>query len=256
VSNGCRWVAAHQTRIVPRRHIDTCPDPDTCPGCLPCPEKHCGICRRAHSDVTCTECIATVRQDLDLIRDMCGLPLVTEGINRGIHSEAFMLTGPTANPEAWSNQARSAILGRIPAAYLEDCRDEQHPLWVLGTWEQLWRDHLDQPTDLMQTLDRASYYLERHLHELAQVEDPNFAEFATEIRDCRTHLQAVLRDQNQGDRANIGCFDCGGQLERRLTKTGFEDQWTCTRCRRRYTYAEYNFALRASLEEATEQDAS
>ena len=83
-------------------------------------------------------------------------------------------------------------------------------------------------------------------------EEAPFEDFARDVRRCRSHLENVLHDENQGDRANVGCFDCGGDLERRLTAGGFEDHWTCRRCRRRYTYAEYNFALRAALEQDRE----
>lgn len=140
-------------------------------------------------------------------------------------------------------------------AWIEDARDEQHPVYILGSWEQLWRDHLTQPTDLAATLPRLVDYLDRHMHEMAAEPEVPFEDFARDLRGCRGHLEDVLRDQNQGDRAGVGCFDCGGDLERRLTEQGFEDHWTCQRCRRRYTYAEYNFALRASLEAVKEESA-
>jgi hypothetical protein len=44
--------------------------------------------------------------------------------------------------------------------------------------------------------------------------------------------------------AQAGCGQCD--------QGGFEDHWTCGGCKRRYTYAEYNFALRANLEAASE----
>jgi hypothetical protein len=182
---------------------------------------------------------------------MCGA-LPTEVEHRGVNGEAMMLLGPSANPEAWRNRAMSAMRGRVDAGYLDDCRDEAHPLWVLGTWEQLWRDHLDQPSDLRQTIGRAGDYLERQMHRMAEDDEVPFDDFAGDVRRCRSHLEAILHDQAQGDVANVGCFECGGDLERRLTDAGFEDHWTCRRCRRRYTYAEYNFALRASLEAAKE----
>jgi hypothetical protein len=180
---------------------------------------------------------------------MCGA-LPTEVEHRGVNGEAMMLLGPSADPEAWRNRAMSAMRGRIDAGYLDDCRDEQHPLWVLGTWEQLYREEFDHASDLTQTIERAGDYLERVMHRAAESEEVPFDDFARDVRGCRGHLEAVLADSNQGDPANIGCFECGSKIERRLTATGFEDHWTCRSCRRRYTYAEYNFALRASLEAA------
>lgn len=263
----CKWNGTDQPRTLPGRHVTDCAG-ETCAGCLPCAEPHCGTCRRAHANVTCAECVAGAREELAAIQRICGV-LPSEASRRGVNGEAMMLNGPAANAEAWGNQHMSALRGRLckcvtrgqtcpafynrmcpdAAAYLEDARDEAHPLWVLGTWENVWRDALDQPSDLRQNVERASAYIGRHLHEMAERDEPDFAQFAVELRGCRAHLEAVIHDERQGDVANVGCFDCGGRLERKLTeRDGFEDHWTCGRCRRRYTYAEYNFALRAALE--------
>jgi hypothetical protein len=267
--SACKYDGRENPRTLPGRHETTCAG-ETCPGCLPCTERHCTVCRRTHADGACAECIATQRDELDTIRRICGA-LPSEAMRRGVNGEAMMLTGPVANAEAWGNRHMSALRGRLckcvdrgkvcpawfdklcpdAAAYLEDARDEKHPLYVLGGWENVWRDTLDQPSDLKQTVERAADYIDRHMHEMARREEPDFAQFADELRGCRAHLEAVIHDEQQGDAANVGCFECGAKIERKLTdKSGFEDVWTCTRCRRRYTYAEYNFALRAALEES------
>ena len=307
-----------------------------------CVSHHCVICNRTHTDAgTCPGCLATVRADLGLIATMCGYPLLEEVLSGRVESEAAAMLGPTANPEAWRNQAMSAIQGRVckchergqvcpvdmprmegpvcvecdhlscwlakrswnrmcpdATGYLVDCRDEMSPLWVLGEWEQLWRDHLDHPApdDQVMTLTAAAAYLNTQMTYMAAQEDPPFDDFAAALKACRTHLQAVLHDQNQGDAAGVGCFECGGKLERpmktpaqcphrtparkwlsvlttypelpiqQLERTGakmacsdcdqggFEDVWTCQRCLRRYTYAEYNFALRANLEAQQQEE--
>ena len=248
----CKFVATDMPRIIKGRHVTECGD-DECWGCHPCSEGHCAVCRRTHVAAgTCAECVAVVRDDLAQILTMCDA-LPEEAEHRGVNGEAMMLLGPTADPEAWRNRAMSAMRGRVDAPYLEDCRDEQHPVFVLGGWEQMWRDHLDQPTDLLATLPRVGAYLGRQMHVMAATEDLPFEDFARDVRGCRGHLQSILHDQNQGDPANIGCFECGQRIERKLTEHGFEDHWTCQGCRRKYTYAEYNFALRAHLEAAKER---
>lgn len=234
----CRWVGSDQPRALRQRHLTDCADA-ACPGCQPCLERHCVVCRRTHVDGACAECIAAVRSDLHEVAALCGA-LPEEVEHRGINGEAMMLLGPSADPEAWRNRAMSAILGRLDAAYLDDCRDEQHPLWVLGTWEQAWRDHLDQPTDLEATLPRLVDYLDLHLHEMSAVEEVPFDDFASDLRRCRKHLEDVLRD---GDQLETGapCPKCGRALVKSYGETVAHDRWNCPgrECRAWYTDQDY-----------------
>lgn len=250
----CRHVSTTQPRLRNDRHLRDC-NTSGCPGCEPCEPTYghcrCGRHLTEHEPRTCARCVGHTRDDLTQIETACA-DLPGEATHRGVNSEAAMLAGPSADPAAWGRRASRAMLGRIPADYLEDCRDELHPLWVLGTWEMCWRRELGHHTEEPLTIDAALDYLRLQLTYMAQRDEPDFDQFATEIRQCRSHLQAVLHDQNRGDLAGVGCFDCGGDLERRLTTSGLEDVWTCQRCRRRYTPAEYNFALRARLEERRE----
>ena len=261
----CAWIASDKPRGVVGEHYDDCAG-DGCRGCWPCLHGHCSACRIRHTDnahpVTCPKCVGDVREDLDQIAELAAR-MLGEAIHKGVDSEAAMLAGPSANAVDWQRRQRLIVNAALTAdedsdeakrlrAWISDCRDEAHPLWILGTWSEAWRDHLDQPDDRTITIERAYAYLSEHLTRMAQVDEPDFGQFVTEVRGCRSHMQAVIHDENQGDRANVGCFDCGDTLERRLTTAGFEDHWTCRRCRRRYTYAEYNFALRAALEQDRE----
>lgn len=252
----CIWRGSDQPRTIRGRHANDC-ESASCAGCWPCEERHCGTCGTAHTTVdgrgddnTCAECLAATRTDLGDIVDMTR-QLMPEAIVKGVNSEAANLAGAATDTtdgfEAWRHRQMSALMDRIPALPVDD---ELHPLWVLGGWESLVREHLDQPSGDRITTASARTYLAGHLTRLAHDEDFPFDEMAGDLRRCRAHLENVLHDQAHGDYANVGCFDCSGPLERRLTATaGFEDVWTCRRCRRRYTQAEYNFALRAKLEE-------
>jgi hypothetical protein len=165
----CRWVATDKRRVIPGRHEPDCRGED-CDGCLTCTEQHCGICRRVHANI-CAECVADTRDNLHSIAVRCGA-LPAEVAHRGINGEAMMLLGPAADPEAWRNRAMSAMVGRVDDAYLSDCRDEAHPLWVLGTWEQMWRNHLDHPTELEATLPRLVDYLDEQMTYMAGQQEP------------------------------------------------------------------------------------
>lgn len=246
----CKWVASDQPRVLTGRHDEDCTD-EGCRGCQPCNERHCAICGRSHVDqITCAGCISHTREDL---REVVVLShaMPDEAATAGIESEAFHLTGPTANPEAWRQR------GRYGHKYDHDTRlGEDHQLWVLGTWDLAVTEHYGHTRTAAITETSAADYLGRNLTDLAQDPDFAFEDLASDLRRCRSHLEAVLHDQRQGDRANIACFDCGGTLERRIGTHGFEDVWTCCKCKRRYTWAAYNFALRAKLEEAIADEAS
>lgn len=247
----CKYAGSKRPRMLPERHEDDCRN-EECAGCLPCPEAHCRVCGYTHVAGTCAECLAETREALRDIGVRCGsLPAEVE--HRGIHGEAMMLLGPSADPEARGHLEASIAAGRVPGDYLDHADSELHPLFVLGTWDMIWRDALehDEPTERL-TVAAAVDYLDRQLSYMAGYEHAPFEDFASAVRDCRTHLAGVLHDEERGVRANVPCFDCGGELERQLGKAGFDDHWTCRRCRRRYTIAEYNFALRASLEVASE----
>jgi hypothetical protein len=277
----CRWAGANYPRVIPGRHAATCPEthamapqsaeqgeaapPEghrdaaglsegvTCSGCLPCPEPHCVTCARAHADATCAGCVADTRDDLAAIARLTR-NLLTEAEHRGVEGEAAHLHAPTANPEAWRQRRRHGYRDHIvvrPDGTTErpDVIGEDHPLWVTGTWELLVVEHLGHTRRTSRiTVASAVSYLDRNLTDLAADPDFPFEDLASEARRCRAHLEAVLHDEERGVRANIPCFECGADLERRLTRAGFDDHWTCRRCRRVYTIAEYNFALRAALE--------
>lgn len=243
----CKWIASDRPRILPGRHREDCDLGEFCKGCQPCTEPHCRVCGVAHSEGSCAECLAESRANLHEIARMCGA-LPEEVEHRGIEGEAMMLLGPAADPEARGHMEASVAAGRVPAEYLDAAEGDQHPVFVLLSWQMLWRDALEHDDAADSELDTAVAYLDLTMGYMGGYEHVPFDDFAKALRGCLTHLRGVLHDQNQGDQANVGCFECGRTLERRLTDHGFEDFWTCQGCRRRYTYAEYNFALRASLE--------
>jgi hypothetical protein len=255
-TSACRWVSTTEPRVVPSRHVYGCEE-ETCRGCQPCTEAHCRVDGRTHvntAGAACPECVAEARGDLREIGRLCNA-LPEEVEHRGVEGEAMMLLGPSTDPEAWGHREASARAGRIPADYLDEARDELHPLFVLGGWDMVYRDAFEHSEAEAMTLAVVVDYLDRNLTYAATWPHVPFEDMARDLRRCVSHLERVLHDENQGDRANVGCFECGGDLERKLTKTGFDDFWTCGRCRRRYTPAEYNFALRAAIETETERSA-
>lgn len=255
----CRHVARNEPRIVPNRH-DTTPGvlhPDDCPGCLPCAEPHCQVCGSTHIAGTCAECLAKTREDLHEIARMVGA-LSDEVAHRGVDSEAMMLLAPSADPESWQHHAASALVGRtVPAdcdatdlddlkAWLDAADRDRHPMWVLGTWDMLWRATLEHdepdpgaPFDLTATVD----YLDRQLSYMAGFDGLDFAPFATALRECRAHVESVLHDGDRPDRG-APCMRCKANLERRwAVNPGEDDGWVCPTCKQFSTDAQYHLAV-------------
>jgi hypothetical protein len=216
-------------------------------GCLPCAETHCIICGRAHARAACTDCLNAAREDLRAIADLCHA-LPAEAVEKGVLSEAMMLLGPVSDPEAWRNRATSAMVGRIDDAYLEDCRDELHPTWILGTWEQIWRDFLDHQTRAPFTLAAGYAYLDMQIAYMADQVEPAFDEFARELRACRGHLEDVLRDGTREERSQVPCVECETRLIKVYGDKESEDRWSCPRCRRTYSDEEHARAQHFHLE--------
>lgn len=251
----CRWVASDKPRVLSGRHQDECRD-DECRGCLPCPMTHCRCCSLVHVEGTCGECLAEVRDNLQEIGT--SVEEVPEELEvKGVRPELLSLVGPVADPEARGHLRASVAAGRLAKDAEGHVPRDKHgnelpdltPLWVTGSWAMVYREAFGhpEPADLA-TLDSELNYFDRHLTEMAVEEWVPFEDFARDVRACLGNLKAVLHDQDRGERANADCFRCGNSLERKLTASGFEDQYTCRKCGQRYTVAEYNFALRAVLE--------
>lgn len=245
----CRWTSSTTPRVLPGRHGDECPD-DTCRGCLPCPDAHCRVCRRAHSVGTCAECMAETRSTLREIGRMCdALPEEVEA--RGIEGEAMMLLGPIADPEARGHLEASVAAGRVPADYLESADHELHPLFVLGGWEMVWRDALEQDDAERPTFAQVVDYLDRTMAIMGGHEFVPFEDFARDLRACAGRLEAVLHDGEQVDRG-APCMACGTTLVRTWGKDAAHDGWKCPRCRQTSTEDQYRFAVaHLHREEAT-----
>ena len=267
MSEACKWAGRGNPRVLGNRHDEDCRGGE-CPGCLPCTEPHCRVCGYTHHEGTCAECMAETRTNLREIARMCGA-LPTEVAHRGINGEAMMLLGPVADVERRQHTEASYLAGRLPEGWInaahgkhcpilvnEPCvgcaGDETHPLTILLTWQLVWRDALEHDEAPDAELATAVDYLDRQMTYMGGYPHVPFEDFARDLRRCETHLASVLHDQDRGVLANVPCFDCGADIERKLGKQGFDDHWTCLGCKRRYTISEYNFALRASLEEAKE----
>lgn len=252
----CRPAGQDQLRLL-RTHRTGC-DSAACDGCEPCLERHCQVCHHAHvtvygrgTDLTCATCIHDTRQRLARISDLYAL-MVTAATERGVDSEAAMHAGPAADHDTWtrrhrliSDAAAAATSESDPAwrrwlAWLDDCRDELHPVWVLGQWDFAVRDHLDHlEHDAVITIPAAATYIDQHLTRLAHDEDFDFAQMADEIKACHNNLERVLAVAPYTE-TGAPCPTCGrADLEKRYGDDETTDRWTCPRCHQWWTEHDY-----------------
>jgi len=210
--------------------------------------------------------MAATRADLHKIARMCdALPEEVE--HRGVDGEAMMLLAPATDPEAWGHHEASLRAGRLcrcplnecpggkacPTfkAWVEDVRDESHPLWVLGTWEMIWVDALEHDRDEPLTIANAVGYLDQQLTYMGGFPHVPFEDFARDLRRCVAHFEAVLHDGEQVDRG-APCMTCNVPLLRTWGKDDKADGWACPRCRQTSTEAQYRYAvMNLHREEAT-----
>lgn len=221
----------------------------------------------------------SVRDDLRSIVELAGLPLLAEAMRQGTDdSEAALLIGPAADPEIWRARRRDENY----RDHAEDWLGDQHPTWILGQWDMLVREHLDQPTTLSITVQRAADYLDSHLTDLARDQEFPFTELGEEIRACLRHLEDVVCEGLRSDRG-APCMTCGTTLVRETVKAepchhdtpargwlkvltsyglpaywyeveagrwcgrcdqgGRTDRWLCPGCRATSTEAQYRYAV-------------
>lgn len=245
----CRWVASDQPRVLAGRHEDGCEDQE-CRGCLACPMDHCRVCGIEHAEGACPGCVGEVRVNIAEIVQLCsGVPKEAE--HKGVESEAMILLGPTADPEAWGHVTASIAAGRIPTDWrlLPDdwtttATDENHPLLVLGDWEMIYRDALGHATIECQSIVLAAGYLNRHLTEAAAEQWVAFEAFAKAVDKSRAFVEGLLHDGEQIDQG-APCLTCGQRLERIWGATSKDDMWRCQRCREDHSDTRYALAMKA-----------
>jgi hypothetical protein len=216
------------------------------------PTRHCTARRSCaqhvgEGEITCARCLGRTRTDVRRIVALSPL-MVVQALGSGVDSEAANLAGPAADPESWSWHKISARQGRIWHVSLVEDDDDEHPYTVLTRWEFMLREDYDQPRPDATSIVSAGEYLDRVLHRMAQDPEQDFGLFAREMRQCRNHLEAVIRNSATPERG-APCPDCkeAGHVVRMSREYGHwcddplcerfhhaddsDDRWVCPRDR-------------------------
>jgi hypothetical protein len=78
---------------------------------------------------------------------------------------------------------------------------------VLTRWQMMLSEDYAQPLPERMTITDAGDYLARTLHRMAQDDEQDFPLFAREMRQCRNHLESVLRN-SAAPTKGAPCPDC------------------------------------------------
>ena len=178
----------------------------------------CGL-HVGYSELTCARCIGRTRLDIRQIV-LHALLMPAAAIDAGVvNTEAANLAGPAADYRVFSARRaldRRWILEHIPASQWERaCRDKlddddaDHPYGVLTRWQLMLAEDYGHPLPGVLTVSGAAAYLERILPRMAQDEAQDFPLLAREMRHCRSHLQAVIRNSQHPERGAPCRRRCG-----------------------------------------------
>ena len=182
------------------------------------PTKHCTARRTCsqhigHDELTCARCLGRARSCIRQISALSAL-MLPAAIDDGVRSEAASLAGPAADPRAVAairfyvqghathayrtEKISEATFDKILAALPDE--DEWHPYSLLTRWQMMLSEDYGHPLPARLTIAGAAAYLERHLHQIAQDPEQDFALLARELRRCQSHLETVLHNSSRAER--------------------------------------------------------
>lgn len=238
-------------RALRGRHRPDCQNAAlTCAGCEPCPELHCTVCRRTHADHVCPHCLRQVRTTLARLKYLARKLPGEATRNHGAYAtgnnipggDALVLAGPGASPEQIRRALDERLLLQLDTSHAqeESRADPRPPATVLAYWTRTWRDHLDQPTTLTITLDRAADYIDTQLPHLT--DDPRFIVMARELGDALRRVEDALHEGDRPQTSRVPCWECGTRLVKVYTAREDDDHWLCPHCGELYDQARFDRA--------------
>lgn len=157
------------------------------------------------AELTCALHVADARRDLRRVLDLAPL-MIYQALGDGVDSEAMTLAGPGADYRVFSARRtldRLWLMDHVSATKLERAMqnllpddDRFHPFEVLTRWHVMVAEGYGHPIPEQLTTTGSGAYLDRQLSRLAQDPTQDFALLVREVRRCRAHLEAVIRNSH------------------------------------------------------------
>lgn len=159
---------------------------------------------------------------------------------------AMVALGYVANQEAWERQIETAETRGNASHILDEDDTWEPPLQTLCFWSERWRAIHGAEYDRRPTIATEANYIRWALR-WAVANEPHLDDLAKDIHKARTRMENVLRDGTRDVISeDVTCLICETRLRRRMTITGYEDEWWCIDCHHHLTAAQFNLAASES----------
>lgn len=141
-----------------------------------------------------------------------------------------------------AEHAHLADPDRFPELIIEDDDTWEPPLQTLVFWSERWRTERGYDIRPKPTLVSEAGFIRNSL-DWAWDAEPQWDKFAEQIRKARGRLENVLSAGNRDIVSeDVECIICDNRLRRRMTSTGYEDEWWCSDCHKLLTNAQFNLS--------------
>jgi hypothetical protein len=193
--------------------------------------------------VTCPECLALARTNLDtVVLYVEELPHQAVNGRQAFHHHHGIPGGDATVMLTPASPSRP--LGDTRAVYAEP-GDVRPPLDVLTYWANLWRVHVGQPTQLRPTMARTADYLDAQLHRIAGTD--LFPSLARDLARLLHSIENVLHAGHRPDLTRVPCLDCGTRLVKVWADEARRDHYRCRTCGEVYDQGRFERAKHDQL---------
>lgn len=220
------------------------PDGETCdtPARQHCTARKTCPVHLGWGELTCARCVGRTRTDIRQIVERSAL-MLPEALVSGVNSEAANMAGPGGDYSVFTarrNIDKRWIMDNIHKSARGWCEDTDctrrhfktddgdrwhkrgienamadlipdddpfHPYSVLTRWAQMLSEDYGTERPEVWTLSNAAAFLERILARVANDEEQDYPLLARELKKCRGHLEAVMRDSQTPERG-VPCPTC------------------------------------------------
>lgn len=201
----------------------------------------CIVCYRSLTDAerqTCERCITSAQSTLSGVRTLYEwLPSLLRDITSGVHNGGNRAEDGRPLPGGDA----LALLGPGSQGFDEDGEttkdgDPVSIAFELHWWERDWRETRNEPYDDLaprsaaRVARDAAGYLEVRTR-WAATSHPAFDDYVRDIRALHDRMLMATGQVRLPTKLNVDCFDCGGQLVKKIGRDGLEAQSiSCLKC--------------------------